>query len=77
MSLHRAAYLAILDEIRKDLPWLIQVWLHIRGKDNADGSKGPDTTSVGANDLNRVESLNVGSEGSTTFAIDATTVSVK
>lgn len=31
-----SAYLTILDEIRKDLPWLIQVWLKL--KDATDGS---------------------------------------
>lgn len=35
MSLHRAAYLDILEEIRKDLPWLIQVWLQIKGGKDA------------------------------------------
>jgi hypothetical protein len=30
VSPERSAYLTILDEIKRDLPWLIQVWLKLR-----------------------------------------------
>jgi hypothetical protein len=32
MSLNQAAYLRILDEIKNDLPWLIQVWLKFKNR---------------------------------------------
>lgn len=29
MSLHSAGYLAILEELKKDLPWIMRTWLKV------------------------------------------------
>lgn len=66
-SSFQKSYLDILEEIKNDLPWLIQVWLRFRNKDK-DTLSAADELEITTIDIPSNKPLdlsNVGTESST------------